>query len=122
MVLLFVGMHAVSKGRFYETEDFDKISDVSIVPLAAPFIAGPGSITVSITIATQQGYLAMILSVALAVVANMLFMLCSPVLGKTLEKVHAIGPAVRITGLVVMAMAVQMILGGLSDWLRPVLR
>ncbi len=121
LVLLLVGMQAVTKGRFHEKSEFEQISDISIVPLAAPFIAGPGSITVSITIAANYGYAATVLCIALAIIANMAFMLTSPFLGKALERIHAIGPAVRITGLVVMAMAVQMMLSGLGDWLRPIL-
>ena len=121
LILLSVGMHAVSKGSFYEKTDFEQISELSIVPLATPFIAGPGSITIAISIAAGYGYLASVICVFLAVAANMAFMLTSPILGKFLDKVHAIGPTVRITGLIVMAMAVQMILGGLGDWLRPLL-
>ena len=121
LILLLVGMHAVSKGSFYEKSDFEQVSDLSIVPLAAPFIAGPGSITVSISIAASHGYAATILCVALAVAANMVFMLSSPLLGKGLERMHAIGPTVRITGLIVMAMAVQMILSGLGEWLKPII-
>jgi multiple antibiotic resistance protein len=117
LVLLGVGWHAVSKGRFYEKSDFDLVSDLSIVPLAAPFIAGPGSITVAISIASTHGKFESILCVAAAVLANMLFMLSSPFLGKALDRVHAIGPSVRICGLVVMAMAVQMVLAGLGDWI-----
>lgn len=122
LVLLLVGMRAVSKGSFYEKSKVDKTSDMTIVPLAAPLIAGPGSITVSIAIAASYGYMATIICVALAIAANMLFMLGSPFIGKALEKVHAIGPAVRITGLVVMAMAVQMMLSGLGEWIKPLLK
>lgn len=122
LVLLLVGLHAVSKGRFYEKSDFERISDISIVPLAAPFIAGPGSITVAISIAANHGYASAALCIALAVAANMAFMLSSPFIGKALEKLHAIGPTVRITGLVVMAMAAQMILSGLGEWLKPLLQ
>ncbi len=122
IVLMIVGLHAVSKGRFYEKADMDQVSGLSIVPLAAPFIAGPGSITVAISIASMSGATMALGCIFAAVAANLLIMLSSPFIGKAVEKVHAIGPAVRITGLVVMAMAIQMILSGLRDWLTPILK
>jgi multiple antibiotic resistance protein len=121
IVLMLVGLQAVTKGRFHEKAEMEKVSDLSIVPLAAPFIAGPGSITVAISIVSTSGMLMALSCIATAVLANLLIMLSSPLIGKSLEKVRAIGPCVRITGLVVMAMAVQMILAGLHDWLAPIL-
>jgi len=122
IVLLIVGLHAVSKGRFYEKTEMEKVSDLSIVPLAAPFIAGPGSITVAISIVSISGMGTALACILAAILANLLIMLSSPFIGKALEKVHAIGPCVRITGLIVMAMAVQMILMGLRDWLAPIVK
>jgi len=122
IVLLIVGLHAVSKGRFYEKTEMEKVSDLSIVPLAAPFIAGPGSITVAISIVSISGMGLALACILAAIIANLLIMLSSPFIGKALEKVHAIGPCVRITGLIVMAMAVQMILVGLHDWLAPIIQ
>lgn len=122
LVLLLVGMQAVSKGRFYEKSEMEQSTDLSIVPLAAPLIAGPGSITVSISIAASHGVFATVFCVALAIAANLLFMLSSPFLGAALARMHATGPVVRITGLIVMAMAVQMMLSGLGEWLKPVIQ
>jgi multiple antibiotic resistance protein len=46
IILFIIGLTAVRKGRFYEKQDLNKgISEISIVPLAAPLIVGPGVIT-----------------------------------------------------------------------------
>ena len=45
-------------------------------------------------------------------------MLTSLQVGKALEKVNATGPIIRITGLIVAAVAVQMMLNGLGEWLK----
>jgi small neutral amino acid transporter SnatA (MarC family) len=48
-------------------------------------------------------------------------MLMSLWIGRILERLHAFGPLIRITGLIVTAVAVQMTLSGLSQWLGPIL-
>jgi multiple antibiotic resistance protein len=117
IVLFIVGLTAVRKGRFYEQNVQDAISDISIVPLAAPLIAGPGTITGAISYSSAHGIPITMISLTIAVTVNFLIMLSSIWIGKTLEKLHVFEPLIRITGLIVAAVAVQMILGGLSDWI-----
>ena len=60
-VLFFVGWTAVNQGRFFQKREHDMREDfneLSIVPLAAPLIAGPGTITVAISIAPEYGHAA----------------------------------------------------------------
>jgi small neutral amino acid transporter SnatA (MarC family) len=52
---------------------------------------------------------------------NFFIMLSSLWIGKTLERFRVFGPLIRIAGLIVAAVAVQMVLTGLSQWLTPVL-
>ena len=98
----------------------DNHTDISIVPLAAPLIAGPGTITAAIAFASNYGETITMLSLTLAVFVNFLFMLGSRGIGRVLERLSATGPLIRITGLVVAAVAVQMVLGGLGEWLVTV--
>ena len=44
-------------------------------------------------------------------------MLFSARIGEVLERAHATGPLIRITGLIVAAVAVQMVLDGLGKWI-----
>lgn len=121
IVLFIIGLTAVRKGRFYE-QDFHGGTDVSIVPLAAPLIAGPGTITAAISFAATHGIAITALSLTTALAANFLVMLLSLWIGRILQRFHAFGPLIRITGLIVTAVAVQMTLSGLSQWLGPLLR
>lgn len=118
VVLFLVGLSAVRNGRFYEESAMQSISDISIVPLAAPLIAGPGTITAAISYSSIFGFWTTALCLSIALVANLITMLTARHIGVFLEKVNAIGPLVRITGLIVMAVAVQMMFTGLTDWLR----
>lgn len=120
IVLFIIGLTAVRKGRFYE-QDFHGATDISIVPLAAPLIAGPGTITAAISFAATQGMAITMVSLTVALAVNFLVMLMSVWIGRILERLHAFGPLIRITGLIVTAVAVQMTLSGLSQWLGPIL-
>ncbi len=120
LVLLLTGLKAVREGRFYEKNAFDSVPDLSIVPLAAPLIAGPGTIAISISTVATNGALFTVIVIACALVVNLVFMLLSRYIGNFLDRIHVIGPLIRISGLIVMAMAVQMMLSGTGEWLRIV--
>ena len=117
VVLFIVGLTAVRKGFFYEMDLHGNSTDIAIVPLAAPLIAGPGTMAATISLASKYGAGAITLSLVVALLANFLIMLCSSWLGKTLDRHHVLGPLIRITGLIVAAVAVQMVLTGISQWL-----
>lgn len=118
IILFLFGLKAVQQGKFYELDHAQPRPDsISIVPLGAPLIAGPGTITASIAYASEHGILPTLTALLLALLANLLLMLFSNQIGKLLEKINAIGPLIRITGLIVSAVAVQMICLGLNEWL-----
>mgnify|MGYP000058457499 CR=1 FL=1 len=107
-VLFFVGWTAVNQGRFFQKREHDMREDfneLSIVPLAAPLIAGPGTITVAISFAAEYGHAACITALTLALALNFVFMLFSLPVGRLLRFLHLVGPLIRITGLIVAAVA-----------------
>lgn len=118
VVLFIVGLKAVRKGRFYEESDMHGVPDITIVPLAAPLIAGPGTIAAAISFATIHGAAETLLYVSLALAANLLIMVTSRGVGRFLERFNATGPLIRITGLIVMAVAVQMMFTGVTTWIQ----
>lgn len=121
IILFIIGLNAVRKGNFYEKRDYKTNSDISIVPLAAPLIAGPGVMTAAIFFAMMHGIIITLICVTLAIILNLLFMLASAKIGSFLEKTNATGPLIRITGLIVTAVAMQMIFNGFSIWVQKTL-
>lgn len=117
VVLFVVGLSAVQHGRFHESALRGQPSDLSIVPLGAPLIAGPGTITAAISTSTEHGFGLCLLALVGALLLNLGIMLLAFPIGRSLDRVHAIGPLVRITGLVVAAVAVQILFDGIDDWL-----
>jgi multiple antibiotic resistance protein len=116
VVLFIVGLTAVRKGFFYEMDLHGDSSDIAIVPLAAPLIAGPGTMAAAISLASKHGAAIITLSLTAALLVNFFIMLSSSWLGKALDRHHVLGPLIRITGLIVAAVAVQMVLTGISQW------
>ena len=107
LVIFFIGWMAVREGKFFqkrENELRNDFTELSIVPLAAPLIAGPGTITIAISFSAQYGHL-------------FVLMLFSRPFSRLFQKLHLVGPLIRITGLIVSAVAVQMILDGAGEWL-----
>lgn len=118
IVLFLVGLSAVQRGRFHESAQRGKPDDLSIVPLGAPLIAGPGTITAAISFSSEQGFVLASIAMTVALGLNFLIMLMAFPIGKQLERIHATGPLVRITGLIVAAVAAQIVFDGLNEWLQ----
>lgn len=122
IILFIIGLTAVREGRFFEENQETKIiSDISIVPLAAPLIAGPGTMTAAMTFASIHGIAITDICITIAILINLCFMLLSYPINNLLEKLNATGPIIRITGLVVTAVAMQMIFSGCATWVRQVI-
>ena len=59
---------------------------------------------------------------SLALLINFIIMLSSLYIGQSLERVNATGPIVKITGLIVSAVATQMVFSGIQEWVIMMLR
>ena len=133
MVLFMIGWIAVREGRFINKKEENTtvsgfgvdenggnvdFTDLSLVPLAAPLIAGPGTIAASISGTAQFGWLFMVLSLTLAIFINFVVMLFSGRINRVLVKLHLLGPLIRLTGLIISAVAVQMVIAGLKECMR----
>lgn len=117
IILFSIGLTAVRTGNFFENSKTNNDhEDVSIVPLAAPLIAGPGSMTAAISFASMQGVVTTIVCITIAILINLICMLFSSKFNKFLEKFKATEPLTRITGLIITAVAMQMIFSGCATW------
>ena len=122
IILFIIGLTAVRKGRFFEETALRRVSEISIVPLASPLIAGPGTITAAIYYSSRHGFILTMICLSLALLINFIIMLSSLYIGQSLERVNAIGPIVKITGLIVSAVATQMVFSGVQEWVIMMLK
>ncbi len=118
IVLFWAGFGALSKGIFFRHTLHKKFSDISIAPLACPMIAGPATITIMITLSINHGILVTTISTILALSINMILMFLSFSISNIFLKFNILGGLIRLTGLIVLSMGVQMILEGMRLWLR----
>lgn len=116
-VLFWVGFKALSKGVFFEKGTQTRLSEISIVPLASPMIAGPATIAAALPLSVDKGFGISFAAVTLAVSINMVFMLLARPIGAVLMRFNIMGALIRITGLVVATIGVQMTLSGIAKWI-----
>ena len=114
LVLLYRGFEALNKGIFFELNYKQKLEDLSIVPLASPMIAGPATITAAVSFPIQFGMGITVISIIIAVIINLLVMLASPFISDMLDRHNIMGALIRITGLIVATIGIQMTLDGLG--------
>ncbi|PKL17590.1 MAG: MarC family protein [Spirochaetae bacterium HGW-Spirochaetae-5] len=122
IVLVFRGFEALNKGVFFELSHNQKLEDLSIVPLASPMIAGPATITAAVSFPAKYGLTVTALSILAAVAVNLFIMLISPRIAGALSKHNIMGALIRITGLIVATIGVQMILDGLGEYISRIMQ
>ena len=121
LVVFLIGWTAIREGRFMQKRHQsmkESFTDLSLVPLAAPLIAGPGTIAAAISSTAEFGILATTCALTLAIFTNFIFMIFSPAINSILEKTHLLGPLIRLTGLIIAATAMQMIAMGVKEFLK----
>ncbi len=116
VVVFWYGFAALRNGVFFEVDTQKKLTDLSIVPIASPLIAGPATITAVITMAAQHGELATILAIAIALAVNLGAMLVAPFLAKPLVQFNLLGVLIRIMGLFVASIGASMGLAGIASY------
>jgi multiple antibiotic resistance protein len=126
-ILLFgIAMEMVyaktSRTKMTATEKYESIdaADISVMPMAIPMIAGPGSIT-TVVVLTNEALRYSILTVGLVIGAVAVTILITYLLLVNAEAIVArIGQREyrvinRLMGILLMAIAVQFVLNGLSS-------
>ena len=121
IVLFMIGLVAIREGHFVNRDESQKqidFTDLSLIPLATPLIAGPGIIAAGISTAAQYGVVSVIISLFLGIFINFVIMLFSSGINRVLEKLHLIGPLIRLTGLIISGVVAQMIINGIKESLQ----
>lgn len=116
IILFFVGYNALTKGVFFEIDEKQKHEDISLVPLASPMIAGPATITAAISLNTEHGFAVTATCISLAVLVNYIVMSLYRWMSNWMIRYQLMGALIRITGLIVAAISIQMVYDGIADW------
>ncbi len=127
IILFVIAMQMLQARRVYTRESpqeelagIEK-EDISIVPLAIPLLAGPGTITSVLVLAAKPGGLIHVLVLLGAIWANC--MVAWVVLGKSGPISGALGTSgfkllVRLMGLLLAVVAVQLCMDGITAYIR----
>jgi len=122
LIVFMIGWGAVREGHFshkkHESATQENITDISLVPLAAPLIAGPGTIAAAISGTAEFGLIPTAIALSAAITVNFAIMLFSGNINRFLVKIHVLGPLIRLTGLIISAVATQMIITGLKECMK----
>lgn len=119
-VVFYYGFMALRNGVFFEFDASKKLSDLSIVPIASPLIAGPATITAVISMTAQYTVLPVVISITAALLVNLVIMILSRFIAKPLVKYNLLGVLIRIMGLFVASIGMNMMLSGLTLFLPTV--
>lgn len=118
LVLVYSGWNALQKGVLINIGKEMRIQDISSVPIAMPMIAGPGTITAVVTFPAQYGTLVTVAAIFAALGVNLVIMLNAKSIGKVMIKVNVMSALVRIIGLIIATIGIQMIFDGISGFMK----
>lgn len=118
LVLLYNGFIALHNGILIKIDTQTRLNDIAAVPIALPMIAGPGTITAVVTLPQQEGVVVTILAILAVVITNTLVMLNAQHIGKVLNKLNLMSPMIRILGLIIATVGVQMCFSGLKEFIE----
>lgn len=117
-VLIYNGLSGLLKGFFLKVDEHIKLADLTTVPIAIPMIAGPATITAAVTFPVQYGREITIIAILIALVINLFCMLQARRIGNFLIKYNFMNPLIRIIGLIVATIGLQMVFDGITLFIR----
>lgn len=121
LLLLVIALELLRPGGGEQHGGGDDSSNIALVPLGTPLLAGPGAIAATMLYTRQADGFGGALSVVLALVAVLavvyLSMRFAPWLGRLLRD-NGIDLLSRVMGLLVAAIAVQLVASAVEAWVR----
>ena len=116
IVLAKIGFDYLEKGAHFVIEKTRNILELSAVPVATPLIAGPAAITTVITVSAEHGLLIGCAASSTAIIINTVLMYISVWITEKIGKT-TLSILIRIIGLFIMAIGIQMILIGIRGFI-----
>jgi multiple antibiotic resistance protein len=120
VVLFYNGISGLQKGMFFKLDSTMSIKDITTVPIAMPMIAGPATITAAVTFPADYGQINTVISIVAALLINLIFMYYASNIGKVLSRFNLMNPLIRIFGLIVATIGVQMVFNGVKSFIDTV--
>lgn len=129
-VIFFMAGYDMLQARLVRTKSDNEtvsefVEDVSITPIAIPMLSGPGSITIAIILMSDAQFLTekgvVIFVIFLVLLITLIFLLSAR------KIMHFLGDSgnkvmMRIMGLIVMVIAVEFIISGITPIVREILK
>jgi multiple antibiotic resistance protein len=112
LILVLLGLQILF-GLNVENERLEEESDISVVPLAMPLIAGPGMITSAVILSKEYGYFLTLAGIVANLALTKIFFHYSRVILKLLGKKGSLAFA-KVMGLILVAIGVEFIRNVLS--------
>jgi multiple antibiotic resistance protein len=122
VVLFYNGITGLQKGAFLQVDQNVRLADLSAVPIAMPMIAGPATITAVVTFPAHYGKVITVLAIVMALALNLLLMIFAKNIGKLFSKFNLMNALVRITGLIVATIGVQMVFNGINTFIETLVK
>ncbi|MGB2578563.1 multiple antibiotic resistance protein [Elusimicrobium simillimum] len=117
LMLIMIAFKLVFGGNEEEPKSNPKDDEPFIVPLAIPMVAGPAALSVTLILAAQSPSKMLILAAVLTASAiNFIILLLSFPISDFLGK-RGIVAVERLTGMILVLMSVNMIMGGVATFL-----
>lgn len=113
LVLAILGLQILFDISFGPPVHVEGGRDVSMVPLATPLLAGPGTISMSIVLVKEYGYLLTLTAIAVNMVVTLVVFWSAGRLHKFLGH-QGTEAFAKIMGLIVLAVGVELVRKGLA--------
>lgn len=117
VVLFYNGIDGLQKGALIKIDKNIKLDDILTVPIAMPMIAGPATITAAVTFPAHYGRIVTILAIFFALGVNLVLILFAKKIGALLVKINIMNALIRITGLIVATIGLQLVFDGISNYI-----
>jgi len=121
IILFLIALKMIFPSKKNGDSEMPREKDPFIVPLAVPLVAGPAVLAAVILYSHQTTYFISITAIIIAWVVSTIILLCSSAL-KNLLGPKGISACERLMGLILILIAIQMFLGGLSIFMQQNIR
>ena len=118
IILFLISINLVfSTDDSSNTQKNDPKDEPFIVPLAIPLVAGPAALSMVLILAAQHSKMVTLGAIVCASVINMAILMCSFPLSKLLGQ-RGLTAIERLTGMILILMSVDMVLGGIAEFVK----